>query len=295
MIAVDISTQSMRYVCALADVLSFNKAAALCHTSQPNFSMHIQKVEKSLAIVLFERTNKRVMLTPKGKLVTEKFLNVLASLKQLEGLRDDQAGQTLRLGIFPTLAPFFLPKFIPKLKSILSSLTVYVSEDKTNGITAQLLRGELDCILVAYPLEDNAQLLHQIVFDDPFYLAVSNKNKLSKKRMISLNDLKDETILLMDEGHCLRDQALDICHHQLLHVDPNYRSTSLETLRAMVSSDWGVTFVPKICLDENPLISYIPIKKPQLKRTIALYWRKSVVQPEVIQQFLEGIRASLVS
>lgn len=290
----DISTQSMRYVCALADVLNFNKAAALCHTSQPNLSMHIKKVEKELNIGLFERTNKRVMLTSKGKMIVKTFLDILASLKQLEDLRDDQTSQTLHLGIFPTLAPYFLPKCIPKLKTMIPTLAVHISEDKTNVITDQLLRGELDCILVAYPLEDNAQLLHQIVFEDPFYLAVSSKNRLSKKRMISLNDLKEESILLMDEGHCLRDQTLDICHNKFLHVDPNYRSASLETLRAMVSSDWGVTFMPRLCLDENPLIRYILIENPQLKRTIALYWRKSALKSEIIQQFLKVIRTSLV-
>jgi LysR family transcriptional regulator, hydrogen peroxide-inducible genes activator len=128
--------------------------------------------------------------------------------------------------------------------------------------------------VAAFPIESDS-FLHKTLFEDPFFIAVSIDNELSKKKRLSLDEIKDQHILLLEEGHCLRDQSLGVCHNKHIRVDRSYTASSLETLRAMVATNYGITFIPKICIDSNPMIRYIPFSKPVPSRTIALFWRKS--------------------
>lgn len=270
----DISTQGMKYVCELARTLHFRRAAEACNTSQPNLSTQIKKIEKEIGIILFERSNKVVKLTAEGKQVVAAFQEILSQLAMLKKLPGGTDGIELKMGLFPTLAPYLLPSLIPRLKKRLPALKLTIHEDKTERIVRELTDGALDCILAAYPI-DHPKLIADIVFEDPFFVAVSVDHPKAAKPFVTLNDLKTETVLLLEEGHCLRDQSLDICHMDRIPVDTQYEASSLETLRAMVAANAGITLIPQICLDANPLIRYIPFQSPGFSRKIALFRRKT--------------------
>ncbi|MBT5953900.1 hydrogen peroxide-inducible genes activator [bacterium] len=286
----NISTQGMRYVCALAKHLHFGKASVEEHTSQPNLSVQIKKIESELGIQIFERSNKRVLLTAKGRDVVLTFRMVLDKLVSLKSDLGESELNTIKIGIFPTLAPYILPKILPNIKQRFPNLVLYIVEEKTNDIIKQLATGQLDCVLAALPINDST-LSQSPLFRDPFYLAVSKEHSLSKRKHVTLDDLKQERILLLEEGHCLRDQALDVCFNDKLVVDTSYESTSLETLRAMVGSNNGITFMPKLCIDQNEMVSYIPFKEP-FSRSIGIYWRKSSSHREFFEAFSACIRAT---
>lgn len=284
----DISTQVMKYVCAVAKYLSFHKAADACFTSQPNLSAQIKKLEAELGYDLFERTSRFVKTSKKGELVVREFLSILEKVNALTELNHSQFSGTLKLGLFPTLAPYLLPKVMMGIKKNLPDLKLTVIEDKTKRLCEQLEAGDLDCILVAYP-EHYALFEHELLFEDRFYVAISVENALAQQAELRLEDIKNETVLLLEDGHCLRDQALEICQADFLNVDFSYKSASLETLRAMVSVNAGITFMPELCILPSPHIKYLPLKDKQYSRTIALYWRKTSSQKALIKNLAKQL------
>ena len=283
----NISTQDMVYVCELAKQLHFGRAAQACHTSQPNLSVQIKKVESELGAALFERSNRAVWVTKKGELVISIFTQLLAQLKDLESSCKEEKKE-IRIGIFPTLAPYLIPKILPQLKTKLPDITVYIVEDKTNIIIEKLRSGELDCILAAHPI-DTKHLDYTLLFKDPFYLAVSTNNPLATKNKVGLDDIQTEHLMILEEGHCLRDQALEFCFSDTFSIDKSYEAASLETIRALVATDNGVTLIPELCLDTNIHINYIPFKEP-ISRTIGLFWRQSTPFPEDFNKLCKLIK-----
>lgn len=269
----DLSLQQMRYACALAKHLHFGKAAKDQNTSQPNLSVQIKKIEFELNTPLFERSNKQVLLTTQGQRVINTFQSILGMLDVLESDCSGETITTLNVGIFPTLAPYLLPKILPAIKQAIPELSLYIVEEKTATIVERLKAGTLDCILAAHPI-DTHMLDYDHVLEDTFYLAVSTENPLSQKEHVSLSDLESEHVMLLEEGHCLRDQALDVCYTDQITIDKSYESSSLETLRAMVAANTGVTFIPGLARDRNKLIQYRSFDKP-FSRKICLYWRQS--------------------
>jgi LysR family transcriptional regulator, hydrogen peroxide-inducible genes activator len=286
---VNISAQDMRYVCSLAKHLHFGKAAIDVHTSQPNLSVQVKKVESELATKIFERSNKQVLLSDKGTQVVETFKTILATLDSLQRACSESDLITIKMGLFPTLAPYILPKILTILKQSLPNVSFYIVEGKTESIVDKLNSGQLDCIFGASPI-DSLTLESDSLFKDEFYLAVAHDNTLSKQKTIRLADLKNEAVLLLEDGHCLRDQAFDICFSESISIDSNYESSSLETLRAMVSVNRGVTFMPSVCLDKNILVKYIPFE-PSFSREIRLFWRKSTIQKALFEKISLSIRS----
>lgn len=280
----DISTQGMKYVCALATHLNFHKAAKECCTSQPNLSTQIKKIEKECGFPIFERTHKFVKTTQKGHRVVSLFQSILEKIDSIPALGTTTSSGLLTVGIFPTLAPYLLPHIMHELKKSCPTLKLSIIEDKTERICTQLEQGQLDCIIAAHPLS-HTQFDHTRLFDDLFFIAMSSDNPLAQKKELSISELKQDQILLLEEGHCLRDQSLGICQNHSLPLNLNYQSSSLETLRAMVAGQSGITFIPDICRDTNPLITYLPIKDAQYSRTIALYWRPSTPMIQLIHRF----------
>lgn len=287
----NISAQGMRYVCLLATHLHFGKASIQANTSQPNLSVQIKKVESELGLQLFERSNKHVLLTERGKNVVKTFTSVLATLDALQRDCNDSVLTTLKIGLFPTLAPYLLPKIMPYIKKKLPKILLYIVEDKTDKIVEKLNEGALDCILAATPI-NAPSLTHNVLFEDPFYLAVSKDNELSKHKTIHLSDLNHERIILLEEGHCLRDQALDFCFNDSISIDTSYEASSLETLKAMVAANNGVTLVPKLCLDTNEMLTYIPFNN-SFSRKIGLFWRKTTIHQNLFSE-ISGIIQSQV-
>jgi len=270
--------RDLKYLLAVAEHRSFIKAAESCFISQPTLSMQIKKLEQSLGVVIFERNNKRVLITEVGQQIiisAKRILQDVEQIKELAKTSQNPLAGNLRLGAFPTLAPYILPTLVPLLKTELSSLRLILIEEKTDILLTQLKRGELDACLLAGPIDDN-QLTQQHLFDDPFKLAVPSLHPLAKKASIEMSDLVAQPLLLLDEGHCLREQALQFCQLSGIEEVHNVRATSLETLRQMVRADTGITFIPNIAIQQSDSrIKYLPFSKPEPKRSIYLIWRKT--------------------
>jgi LysR family hydrogen peroxide-inducible transcriptional activator len=276
-----ISTQGMIYVCELAEHLHFGKAAEACATSQPNLSVQIKNIEKSLGISIFERSNKQVLLTSAGTHVVAVFTAILTQLRTLKADYSHPGLTLIRIGIFPTLAPYLLPRLVPLVSKALPQVSLIIVEGKTDEIISKLGSGDLDCILVAHPIASHS-FEYRVLFDDCFYLAVSTQHPFAKKSVISISDLGSQKFLLLEEGHCLRGQALDICFNQSVSVDSRYQSASLETLRALVEANYGITLMPKICMREGDHIAYIPLQEPAC-RQIALYFRNASMHRDLFK------------
>lgn len=274
----NMNLRDLQYLVTVAEHLHFGKAAELCHVSQPTLSMQLKKLEETLGVQLFERTNKQVMLTGIGKEITARARNILEETQQIQAMaraaKNPLSGE-VRLGVFPTLAPYLLPELVPLLKAALPAIHLLLVEEKTPDILHKLEKGELDCALLALPVE-HAALEYTELFVEPFYLAVPAGHRLAKRKRVNFADLTHEPMLLLDEGHCLREQALEVCHRIGTAEAQHFRATSLETLRHMVAAGGAVTLMPKLAIRrDETLIRYIPFAAPQPARRIALVWRKT--------------------
>ncbi|PCI72455.1 MAG: DNA-binding transcriptional regulator OxyR [Piscirickettsiaceae bacterium] len=272
--------RDLSYIVAVAELKSFVKAADRCFVSQPTLSMQIKKLEESLGVKIFERNNKRVLITDIGADIISKAKLILQNADDITELANNAqqplAGN-LRLGAFPTLAAYILPDLVPLIKNELPDLRLILIEEKTDTLIKQLKDGEIDAALLAAPIKSDA-LTFTTLFDDAFKLAVSSQHHLSNKSTVTPADIIGEPLLLLDEGHCLRDQALQFCQLNGAKEEQNVRATSLETLRQMVRANTGITFIPEVAIrdtDNDNNIQYIPFEKPQPKRTICLVWRKT--------------------
>lgn len=277
--------RDMEYLVAVADLRNFSQAAAHCHVSQPTLSAQIKKLEAWLGVVIFERTNKRVMPTEVGARIIDSARRILReaeTLKQTaETARDPLAGN-FRLGAFPTVSTYLFPRMVPSLKAELPNLRLILIEEKTAQLIARLKAGEIDAALLALPVEDEA-VAHEALFDDVFYLAVPAGHPLAKRSAIDQSELAAQRLLLLEEGHCLRDQALSVCQTLGAGEQQDVRATGLETLRQMVKAGTGITFMPRLAIypDESG-IRYIPFIDPPPKRTIGLFWRKTSTRTRVL-------------
>jgi LysR family hydrogen peroxide-inducible transcriptional activator len=276
--------RDLRYLVAVADLRSFIKAADQCFVSQPTLSTQIKKMEDSLGAPLFERTNKKVLPTALGEQVVASARRILLeidTIHQLAGNAQDPWAGNFRLGAFPTLATYIFPGLVPKIREAAPKLRLILIEEKTDILIEQLKQGQLDAALLALPVHDD-YLASSVLFEDEFFLAVANDNPLAQQPTIAHADLFHQQLLLLDEGHCLRGQALQIC--KLNHAEEqDVRATGLETLRQMVKAGTGITFMPKIAIHElDAGISYIPFENPVPKRTIGLFWRKTSARKELL-------------
>jgi LysR family hydrogen peroxide-inducible transcriptional activator len=273
--------RDLRYLVALADHKHFGKAAAACFVSQPTLSTQIRKLEDELEVALVERAPRRVMLTPIGRDVAERARRILDEVSELKEsarrTKDPEAG-SVRLGLFPTLGPYLLPHVIPQIRARFPRLELLLVEEKTEVILRQLREGKLDAGVLALPLHDDS--LHQeLLFDEPFVLAVPQSHALAKRETIRMKDLAHETLLLLEDGHCLRDQALDVCELAGAGEKTGFRATSLETLRQMVAANVGITLLPVLAVQppvpRSGNVRLVPFKAPAPHRQIAMVWRKS--------------------
>ncbi len=285
--------RDLRYLVALAEHRHFGRAAAASFVSQPTLSSQIRKLEEELGVTLVERAPRRVMMTAIGHEITERARHILREIDQLhETARrsaDPEAG-SIRLGIFPTLAPYLLPHAIPLVRKRFPKLELLLVEEKTEVLLKQLREGRLDVAILALPLHDDS--LHvEFLFEEPFLLAVPTGHALASHALITLDDLKNERLLLLEDGHCLRDQALDVCHLAGTSERTGFRATSLETLRQMVAAEVGITLLPQLSVSppipETPEIRLIPFRPPSPHRRIAMIWRRSSAMHDFLQKLAE--------
>jgi LysR family hydrogen peroxide-inducible transcriptional activator len=273
--------RDLRYLVALADHRHFGLAAQASFVSQPTLSTQIRKLEEELGVALVERAPRNVLLTDVGEAVAGRARVILREVDEIRALArrklDPEAG-TLRLGVFPTLGPYLLPHVIPGLRARFPRLELLLIEEKTPTLERQLHDGKLDAALLALPVADE-QLHAEFLFEEPFVLALPSGHRLAAESSVRLADLADQSLMLLEDGHCLRDQALAVCHRAGAGERDGFRATSLETLRQMVAADAGVTLLPILAVQppvpRSDAIALRPFADVQPSRRIALVWRRS--------------------
>ena len=273
--------RALQYFVKLAELKHFSKAANACFVSQPTLSTQVQKLEDELGVTLVERAPRQIMLTPIGEDIAHRARHVLRDIEHLKDAarrsKDPETG-TIKLGIFPTLAPYLLPHVIQDICQQYPDLKLQLAEEKTEDILSMLDQGRLDAGLLALPVEEQG-LETEILFEEPFVTAMPSSHPLTEKQSISLEDLEGEELLLLEEGHCLRQHALAVCAMAGAHERMDFHATSMETLRQMVAANAGVTLMPVLSV-KPPIpstnnIALRPFKTPAPSRTIALVWRSS--------------------
>jgi len=277
--------RDLKYFLAVAELEHFGKAAEQCCVSQPTLSGQIKKLEEQLGVALFERTNRRVMLTETGKHILHAARRILLEVDTINEIAQsshDPISGTFRLGAFPTLATYIFPDLVPALKLSMPNLRLVLIEEKTEVLLEKLRHGEIDAALLALPIDDDF-LVCQKLFDDEFLLAIPTDHEFAHLQHIDQKKLKGQKLLLLEEGHCLRDQALEVCQLHGINQEQDFKATGLETLRQMVKAGSGITFMPRIAIQENERgIHYIPFSLPVPMRTIGMVWRKTSGRQEVI-------------
>lgn len=274
------TVKQLRYFVALVEHQHFARAAAACFVSQSAFSVAIKELENSLQVNLVDRTSKRVTITATGKEVAVQARLCLQDIESLVdiagGARQPLAGR-LRVGVIPTIAPFLLPTLLPPLRKSFPELDLYLREDLTERVYARMMDGELDLILVALPY-DLRGVETMTLFHDPFQLACRPDTNLVDPDNYSFNRLQAESVLLLEDGHCLRDHALAACRLRNNEKISRFAATSLNTLVQMVDSDLGVTYLPQMAIDSALLrgtrVKTYPLPGKGAYREIGLAWRR---------------------
>ena len=283
--------RDLRYLVALADHKHFGRAAAASFVSQPTLSTQIRKLEDELGVPLVERAPRRVMLTPIGRDIAERARRVLGEVAQMGEVarrsQDPEAG-SVRLGVFPTLAPYLLPHVLPGIRARFPRLELLLVEEKTDAILSRLHDGRLDAAVLALPLHDD-QLHVEPLFEEPFVLAAPRTHPLAARdRPLRLDDLDHVHLLLLEEGHCLRDQALDVCRLAGANERDGFRATSLETLRQMVAAGVGLTLLPLLAVQPpvppSPDIRLLKFLGKPPSRQVAMVWRRSTAMAGFLKQ-----------
>ncbi len=286
--------RDFEYLVALDEHRHFGRAAAACYVSQPTLSTQLKKLEAELGVELIERNPRQVTLTVAGERVVARAKTILAHAHEIRGIarqaKDPRAG-SLRLGVFPTLAPYLLPHIVPPLHEHFPELELLLVEAKTDDLLGRLRGAGLDAALLALPIEDDA-LRVEPVFREDFVLAVPAAHPLATRGgEIHTQELAAHPLLLLEDGHCLRDQALTVCQLAGGAVRDGFTATSLETLRHMVAAGVGVTLLPELAVTApvapSPGVGLLRFVAPAPHRDIALVWRRSSVYrtllPEVAQ------------
>lgn len=287
--------RDLKYLAALSEHCHFGKAAEACFVSQPALSMQIKKLEDELGVQLLERTNKSVMITKIGKEIAEHARLVLQNVDALHTtakLAKDSYSCELKIGIIPTLAPYLLPYIISLLTKKFPKISFYLIEEKTEILEQYIKDGKCDVVILATSMSER-DYAKEFIFDEEFLLAVPNSHALAKRKKISYENLTRQNILLLADGHCLRDQALTFCHkNNKAEIHP-FQATSLETLRHMVIANIGITLIPKLACENFAGISYLEFSSPKPKRIIECYWRKTNAKVKVISEVTKEIKKKM--
>lgn len=269
--------RDLEYLAALAEYKHFRRAADACHVSQPTLSGQIRKLEDELGITLLERTSRKVLFTQSGLLLVEQAKKVLREVKLLKEMASNQGKEMtgpLHIGVIPTVGPYLLPYIMPTLKETFPELELFLYEAQTAQLLDQLESGRLDCAIVASVRETEA-FIEVPVFNESMLLAVSEQHPWAKEKQILMDRLKGCEILMLDDGHCLREQAIGYCFAAGAKENSHFQATSLETLRNMVAANAGITLMPELAvLNEGTRsgVKYIPCS-PKPARAITMVYR----------------------
>jgi LysR family hydrogen peroxide-inducible transcriptional activator len=284
----------LRYIVAVARERSFGRAAAKCFVSQPALSVAIQKLEDELGAALFERGKTEITITPLGERIVEQAQKVLEEAARIReiaiGGRNQLVG-TLRLGIIHTVAPYLLPDLIPELHEAAPQMPLDIEETLTENLEAGLRTGRVDAAIIALPF-DPPGVVTEFMYEEPFQVVVPQGHKWAKRKAVAPDELSQEHTILLNVGHCFRDQVLDACP-ELNRGDAHVtRTNSLETARNMVASGLGVTVLPRDALTpryHTQLVVPVPFTQPVPSRRIAISFLRSFPRPEAIAAVRESI------
>ncbi len=287
--------RQLQYIVAVAEELSFRRAAERCHVSQPSLSAQLAQLEAALGVRVFERSRTRVILTAAGREIVERARQLLLDADDLVEAgkqASDPLTGTLGLGVIPTISPYLLPSVTPRLRAAFPRLTIAWREDKTDLLVKRLNEGGLEAVLLALEAE-LGDLEREIIAVDPFVLVTRPEHPLAKKTApASSADLRGEDLLLLDEGHCFRSQALEVCATARAR-EAEFRATSLSTLVQMVAGGAGITLLPTLAVAAEAKRARLHIRSlasPSPARTIALVWRKSSPLGVSLRQVAAAIR-----
>lgn len=291
--------RDLRYFVALAETKHFGKAAERCFVSQPTLSAQIKKLENYLGVQLLERQPRKVTLTETGARIVPIARRMLQESEEILSIarneHDPLAGK-LSVAMIPTIGPYLLPIVMRKLRKQLPRLKLMLYEYQTQQVLDKLRAGDIDLGLIALPVPMDGLEAREL-YQEPFTVAVPNDNELAKKANLKVDDLSGETLLLLEDGHCLRDQALEVCSRIDVRQSEDYRGTSLETLRQMVAAGMGITLLPELAT-RGPFGSGqgLVVKnfaRPAPSRTVGAVWRKSSARAQALNAICDVIQTTM--
>ncbi|MGY4677683.1 DNA-binding transcriptional regulator OxyR [Pasteurella sp. P03HT] len=270
--------RDLEYFVALAEHKHFRRAADSCHVSQPTLSGQIRKLEDELGIILLERTSRKVLFTQSGLLLVDQARAVLREVKLLKEMASNQGKDMtgpIHIGVIPTVGPYLLPYIMPVLKEAFPDLELFLYEAQTTSLLEQLETGHLDCAIIA-SVREAEPFIEVPIFKEKMLLAVSDAHSWAAEKSIDMNSLNGYEMLMLDDGHCLRDQTIGYCFSAGAKENIHFQATSLETLRNMVAANAGITLMPELAVinDGNRTgVKYIPCHSPEPARDITLVYR----------------------
>jgi LysR family transcriptional regulator, hydrogen peroxide-inducible genes activator len=288
--------RELEYLVALAKYRHFGRAAEACQVSQPTLSAQIKKLEDELGVTLVERDSRGIILTAYGHDTVVRARRILQEIQELkDGVQQNnnpEAG-TIRLGIFPTLGPYLLPYVVSPTRRRFPELEMLLIEEKSTSLLARLRDGEIDAAVLALPVNDG-QLVTEFLFEERFLLAVPQNHAFARRPSIGIGELADLDLMLLEDGHCLRDQALEVCSFSGANERSSFRATSLETLRHMVSAEVGITLLPELATINQSAqaggIHVMSFSDAEPSRQIAMCWRKSSARETLFMSLAELFR-----
>ncbi|WP_391528118.1 DNA-binding transcriptional regulator OxyR [Photorhabdus akhurstii] len=290
--------RDLEYLVALAEHRHFRHAADSCHVSQPTLSGQIRKLEDDLGVMLLERTSRKVLFTQQGMLLVEQARTVLREvriLQEMASLQGENMSGPLHIGLIPTIGPYLLPHIIPGLHGLFPKLEMYLYEAQTQSLLAQLDSGKLDIAILAMGKETRA-FIEVPLFEEPMKLAIYDGHPWAEREKIAMDELTGEKLLMLEDGHCLRDQAMGFCFQAGAKEDTHFRATSLETLRNMVAAGSGITLLPDLAVPQEKKrdgVCYLECSNPEPKRSVILIYRPGSPLRGCYEQLAEAIRARM--
>jgi len=285
----------LKYVVALAQERHFGRAAQKCFVTQPTLSLALAKLEDELGVRLFERNKNEVLVTPMGAGIVEQARRVLDEAGKIASLAkgaQDQLAGALRLGVIPTIGPYLLPELVPILRRRAPHMPLILEENFTGSLVPMLRDGEIDAALIALPFTVTG-VKTRTLYEEPFSVVVPEGHAWARKKRVRPDELSGESLLVLNAGHCFREQVLEACPGQANTASPEGRSgSSLETIRNMVASGLGVSVLPDTALQAryaNRLVKVIPFTEPVPSRKVAIAWRASFSRPQAVEAVARAV------
>lgn len=297
----------LKYIVAVAREKHFGHAAEACFVAQPTLSVAIKKLEDELGVVIFERGGTEISMTPLGSQIVaqaERVLEQTASIKEIAKQNKDPLAGPFRLGIIYTIAPYLLPSLVRNMIERVPQMPLILQENFTVRLLEMLRQGELDAAIMALPFSDHG-LMVQPLYDEPFVVALPKHHPWANRTSIASAELKTETMLLLGNGHCFRDQVLEVCPEMARFssggdgISRTFEGSSLETIRHMVASGIGITVLPQASVPDmqarDGMLRYVPFAAPVPMRRVVIAWRKSFTRGAAIEAVRQAVLASALA